>query len=482
MVKIKGDALEEKSLGRLGREKMNQHENRASKWPTLIATTISYFLTPLALSSVSVALPSMGREFSANALTLSWVATTYLLTSAIFLVPIGKLSDIYGRKKIFIFGNFLFAVSSFLIALSPNAETVILLRALQGIACAMVYGTGLAILTSVYPPDDRGKALGINVAAVYLGLSFGPFIGGVFTQHFGWRSTFFLNVPFGIFIVVYCLWKLKGEWAEAKGETFDYTGAFIYSITVLSIVFGSSLLPERSSIIPIAIGIVGVIAFVNWETRVKNPLIDIRLFKTNRAFTLSNMSAFINYGATFAIGFLLSFYLQHIKGFSPQNAGLVMVSQPVVEALLSPAAGRISDRVEPRIVASVGMALTAAGVFLLALLKENTSTVFILTSLVILGSGIAIFSSPNANAIMGSVEKRYYGVAASLVSTMRLFGQMFSMGIAMLIFALYIGRVEISPAYYPHLLRSVKAAFTIFGILCVGGTFASLTRGNIRGA
>ena len=343
---------------------MDQHENRASKWPTLIATTISYFLTPLALSSVSVALPSMGREFSANAITLSWVATTYLLTSAIFLVPIGKLSDIYGRKKIFIFGNFLFAVSSFLIALSPNAETVILLRALQGIACAMVYGTGLAILTSVYPPDDRGKALGINVAAVYLGLSFGPFIGGVFTQHFGWRSTFFLNVPFGIFIVVYCLWKLKGEWAEARGETFDYTGAFIYSITVLSIVFGSSLLPGRSSIIPIAIGIVGVIAFVNWETRVKNPLLDIRLFKTNRTFTLSNMSAFINYGATFAIGFLLSFYLQHIKGFSPQNAGLMMVSQPVVQALLSPAAGRISDRVEPRIVASVGMALTAAGVFL----------------------------------------------------------------------------------------------------------------------
>ncbi|MCX5817793.1 MAG: MFS transporter [Proteobacteria bacterium] len=459
---------------------MDQQSKIESRWPVLIATTLSSFLTPLALSTVNVALPSIGREFSINALTLSWIATAYILSAAIFLLPFGKLADMYGRKKIFIYGTCIFTLSSLLMGVSKTPEILIGCRVLQGIGGAMIFGTGIAILTSVFPAGERGKVLGINVAAVYLGLSFGPFLGGILTQHLGWRSIFFLNVPFGVIIMVFSIWKVKGEWAEARGETFDAVGSLIYSIMLLCIMYGFSRLPGRSGFTLICAGIVGIGIFVYWELRAKNPILNISLLRTNRAFTLSNMAALIHYGATFAVGFLLSFYLQHIKGLSPQGAGVILVSQPIVQALISPIAGRISDSIEPRIVASLGMGITATGLFLLVFLKTDTAISFIVSSLCILGFGFALFSSPNTNAIMSSVESRLYGVASSMLATMRLLGQMFSMGIAMLIFATYLGRVEIAPAFYPHLLKSIQVAFIIFGFLCIVGIFASLTRGNVR--
>lgn len=459
---------------------MDQQSKIESRWPVLIATTLSSFLTPLALSTVNVALPSIGREFSINALTLSWIATAYILSAAIFLLPFGKLADMYGRKKVFIYGTCIFTLSSLLMGVSKTPEILIGCRVLQGIGGAMIFGTGIAILTSVFPAGERGKVLGINVAAVYLGLSFGPFLGGVLTQHLGWRSIFFLNVPFGVIIMVFSIWKVKGEWAEARGETFDAVGSLIYSIMLLCIMYGFSRLPGRSGFTLICAGIVGIGIFVYWELRAKNPILNISLLRTNRAFTLSNMAALIHYGATFAVGFLLSFYLQHIKGLSPQGAGVILVSQPIVQALISPIAGRISDSIEPRIVASLGMGITATGLFLLVFLKTDTAISFIVSSLCILGFGFALFSSPNTNAIMSSVESRLYGVASSMLATMRLLGQMFSMGIAMLIFATYLGRVEIAPAFYPHLLKSIQVAFIIFGFLCIVGIFASLTRGNVR--
>ena len=459
----------------------NKTESKTEgRWPVLIATTLSSFLTPLALSTVNVALPSIGREFSINALTLSWIATAYILSAAIFLLPFGKLADMYGRKKVFIYGTLIFTVSSFLTGVSKTPEILISCRVLQGIGGAMIFGTGIAILTSVFHAGERGKVLGINVAAVYLGLSFGPFLGGILTQHLGWRSIFFLNVPFGVIIMVFSIWKVKVEWAEARWEIFDAVGSLIYSIMLLCIMYGFSRLPDRSCFTLICTCIIGIGIFVYWELRAKNPILNISLLRTNRAFTLSNMAALIHYGATFAVGFLLSFYLQHIKGLSPQGAGVILVAQPIVQALISPIAGRISDRIEPRIVASLGMGITATGLFLLVFLETNTAIAFIVSSLCILGFGFALFSSPNTNAIMSSVESRLYGVASSMLATMRLLGQMFSMGIAMLIFATYLGRAEITPALYPQLLKSIQAAFLIFGFLCIVWIFASLTRGNVR--
>ncbi|MFH2013118.1 MAG: MFS transporter [Pseudomonadota bacterium] len=451
-----------------------------NKWAVLFIATMASFLTPFMGSSVNIALPSIGKEFAMDAVMLNWVATAYLLAAAIFLVPFGRIADIHGRKKIFTYGVVFFTVSSFLSAISTSAVTLIIFRVLQGIGSAMIFGTGVAILTSAFPIKERGKALGINVAAVYIGLSIGPFLGGFLTQHFGWRSIFLVTVPLGIIIISFIFWRLEGEWAEAKGEKFDLVGSFFYALTLIAIMYGFSLLPKISGVWLILIGALGIFSFVMWEMKVNTPVLDIRLFLNNTIFAFSNLAALIHYSATFAISFLLSLYLQYIKGFSPQNAGIILVSQPVVMAIFSPVAGRLSDRIEPRIVASIGMMLTSLGLFLFTFLKGETSLSFIISSLILVGFGFALFSSPNTNAIMSSVEKRSYGVASGMVGTMRLVGQMLSMGIAMLMFALYIGRVQITPEYYPLFLKGLKVIFIIFASLCFGGIFASLARGNMR--
>jgi MFS family permease len=222
------------------------------------------------------------------------------------------------------------------------------------------------------------------------------------------------------------------------------------------------------------------VAFALWEARTASPLLDVSLFRKNRVFALSNLAALIHYSATFAVGFLLSLYLQYIKGFTPDGAGTVLVAQPAVMALLSPFAGRLSDVIEPRVVASLGMGMTAAGLLMLTFLVPDTSLGLILAALLLLGLGFALFSSPNTNAVMGAVEKRYYGVASGILGTMRLVGQMLSMGLVMLIFALYLGKAHIRPANYHLFLAGVRTAFAVFGVLCALGVFASLARGNVR--
>jgi MFS family permease len=309
----------------------------------------------------------------------------------------------------------------------------------------------------------------------------GPLVGGSLTEHLGWRSIFFLNAFLGLTVIIAVLWKLKGEWAGARGEKFDYIGAIIYCLTLVTIMFGFSELPALMGVWLILAGVAGIIAFIRWEIRIDYPVLNIAFFRDNTVFRFSNLAALINYSATYAVAFLLSLYLQYIKGFSPEYAGLILVSQPVIQVICSPIAGSLSDRIEPRIVASAGMAMTTAGLVLLVFLGSNTGLVFVLISLVILGLGFGFFSSPNTNAVMSSVDRRFYGVASGMLGTMRLTGQMFSMGVTLLLFALYIGRVQITPEYYPLFLKSMQVAFIISAVLCFAGIFASIARGRTHG-
>lgn len=459
---------------------MTRPEKAREDRPVLIVTTIGAFLSPIALSAVNVALPSIGKEMNMDAISLSWIALAFTLSAGMFLVPFGKIADMWGQTRVFIAGNWVFTVASFFLSIAPSPWMLIAFRAMQGLGAAMVFGTVLAILVAAFPVEDRGRVLGINVAAVYLGLSLGPFVGGILTQNLGWRSVFFLNVPLGLLNGLLSMWKLPRCTGGRKGESFDSIGSCIYGLMLFSLLYGFSLLPRPSALALIALGLSGIALFVWWEGRVEHPVLDLGLFRNNRAFTLSGTAALINYAATFAVAFLLSFYLQHIKGLSPQKAGLVLVCQPAVQAVLSPLAGRLSDKVEPRILASIGMALTALCLFVLASFTAGSALVSVVVTLGFLGVGFAFFSSPNMNAIMSSVESGLYGVASSMVATMRLLGQMFSMGIAMVTFAVFLGQAEISPPLYEDLLRAIKTACAVFGCLCVAGIFASLSRGKIR--
>ncbi|MEJ2221301.1 MAG: MFS transporter [Desulfobacterales bacterium] len=454
--------------------------NSATKLTALTIASLSSFITPFMMSSINIALPVIGKEFKTDAVVLSWVATSYLLAAAVSLVPFGKLADIYGRKKIYMLGMVLFTLTSLLCAIATSAPMLIIFRIFQGAGSAMVFATGIAILSSVYPAQERGKVLGIAVAAVYIGLSCGPFFGGLLTQHFSWRSIFLINIPFGVLIILLIIFKLKGEWKGAEGQKFDLTGSIIYGTAIFAFMYGITILPDIRSIVLILTGVVGLLAFIKWELVVKSPVFEVNLFVTNRTYAFSCLAALINYSATFAVAFLLSLYLQYIKGLTPQGAGVVLVSTPVVMAIFSPLAGRLSDRIEPRVISSLGMGLTVLGLVLLIALNARTGLPYIIASLLILGFGFALFSSPNMNAIMSSVDRRFFGIASASVGTMRLLGQMLSMGIVTLIFALYIGREQITPQSYAMLIKSVRVAFTVSTCFCVAGVFFSLYRGRLR--
>ena len=455
-------------------------DNTTNKRPALLVATLVSFITPFMGSSINIALPSIAKEFSMDAVLLSWVTTSFLLATAVSLIPFGRIADIQGRKRVLKYGTIIYTIASLLSAISPSATALISFRVLQGIGGAMIYCTGVAILTSVFPTGERGKALGISVAATYVGLSLGPPLGGLLTQYFGWRSIFLANVPLGIITIALIFWKLKGEWAEAKGAKFDFTGSIIYGLALIAVMYGLSIMPAISGVWLIVIGISGILIFIKWEMRQESPILNINLFKDNTVFTFSNLTALIHYAATYAVFFFLSLYLQYIKGFNPGYAGIILISQPLAMAVLSPVAGRLSDRLDPRSVASIGMALTTVGLILLIFLNESTSLGFIIAILVLTGTGCAAFSSPNINAVMSSVAKNSYGVASAILATMRQSGQMLSMGITMLILAIYMGRLQITPESYQLFLKSMQTAFIISAVLCFCGIFTSLARGKTR--
>ncbi len=459
---------------------MNPAADRSLQRAVLLVTTLDSFLTPMMASAVAVALPAIAREFSLTAVTLSWVASSYLLAAAALLLPFGHLADIHGRKKVFTVGTLLFGAASLAAGLAPDARLFLLARVLQGAGGAMIFGTSVAILTSVFPPQRRGWVLGINVAATYGGLSLGPFIGGLLTQTLGWRAVFLVNVPLGL-LVLSVLWlKVRREWAFARGEPFDWRGSIAYSAMLAAVMLGFTWLPGWRGGLMLAAGALSFPFFLRWENRCSHPVFHVRLARGNVVFTFSNLAALVNYSATFAISFLLSLYLQYIQGFSARGAGLVLVAQPLVMALFSPLAGRLSDRHEPRVVASLGMGLSAAGLLVFAFMGRTTHLAAIVANLMLVGLGFALFSSPNTHAILSSVLPRQYGVASAFLATMRLVGQMLSMGIATLVFSLFIGRARIVPGTYPLFLRSMRVSFAFFFILCAGGVYFSLARGRVR--
>jgi EmrB/QacA subfamily drug resistance transporter len=472
---LKGDWLEKRSVP----------DSTASSIPNyktigLVSACLASIFIALTSSSLNVALPSINNDFHSDAIVLSWIVTVFVLAASVFSVPFGKIADIIGIKKIFLFGMSLFALTSIVALFSNSAPMLIICRAFQGLACAMVAVNSTAMITALYPPKERGRALGINIACVYTGSSVGPFLGGIFTEHLGWRSIFAINIPVSLLVILLLVWKVKGEWCACKGEKLDYRGSLVYAVGLVALMYGFSLIPEIQGWVFILAGVIGVVIFLWWENRINNPVLDIKIFKHNRAFLFSNMAALIAYSAVFAISFLLSLYLQYIKGFSPEQAGLVLVVQPVTQALLSPLAGRLSDKAEPRIIASIGMGIVLLGLVSFSLLSDTTPTAVVVIILIGIGMGFALFSSPNANAIMSSISPKFLGVGAAVMATMRSVGQMLSMGIAMIIMAVVIGRVTITPEYYQAFLTSAKIAFGIFSILGMFAIAASLFRGKVR--
>ncbi|MEN3046507.1 MAG: MFS transporter [Candidatus Hydrothermales bacterium] len=447
-----------------------------NKISILVIAFFASFMTPFMNSSINVLLPDMGKNLNLSAKTLSWIATSHLLSLSIFLLPFGKIGDIYGKRRIFLLGLLTHSLSSFLISISSIPFLIIFFRLIQGIGSAMVFGMGLSILTEIFPPSERGKAFGINSASIYTGLSLGPLLGGILTKEFGWRSLFVFNSIFSLISVLFLLFSLKKEFETIRNEKFDFLSFLIYGLSLATLVYGFTVINQSHGLLYFLAGVLILIFFINFEAKRSSPLLEINLFKKNPTFLFSNLATFINYASTSGVSLLLSLYLQYIKGINPRETGIILLSQPIVMALISPLAGRISDKISPGFVASFGMFITFISLSLFTSLENSTETVFILLNLILMGLGIGTFAPPNIKCVMSSVDKRFYGVSASMVATMRVLGHLFSVAIVTLILSYFLEGKNINNTNLNLLLKGTKTSLLLFSVLSLLGIFVSLKR------
>jgi EmrB/QacA subfamily drug resistance transporter len=445
-------------------------------WPVLLTTMFASFMNPFMLSGVNISLPDIQQHFGCSATLLGWIINSFLLVNAILLLPVSKMSDTFGRVRFFKIGLYFFTIFTFASALSPTIPILIVLRIFQGAGAALMQVTSLAIVSSAYPPDKRGVALGMNIGAVYTGLSIGPFIGGLLTQWGGWQMVFLASAPFGIIAILLAHLNLKESQPVKSDSPFDLKGSVIFSLAVLSFIYGGGKILTPYGITFFVIGILLFLYFYIIENKHQSPILNVKLFKTNKLFSYSNMAALINYAATSGIGFLLSLYLQFGKGLSPRDAGLVLIAQPIMMAISAPLTGRLSDKTRPGILASIGMFLTLAGLIALSFIQKDTSIGMITAVLVILGLGFGFFSSPNTNAIMGSVDRKDYGIASGTSATMRVFGQTLSMMLVTIFVSMMLGKAQLSAETVELFLKSMKICFVIFACFCIPGIWFSLQR------
>lgn len=454
---------------------MDSHQKSA------IAVGVSTaFVTTFAGSALNLAIPDMGSHFNMGAAGVGWIVTLYTLVVAAFSTPFGKLSDNTGRRRILIIGVTGFGVVSLLSVFAPNAPVLLALRVLQGLSASMIFATNMPIAISAFPGKERGKAIGLVTSGTYAGLAMGPVLGGILNNWFGWKSIFLFGTLVSIIAITVIFRGIDKDITEKPDVEQDVKGNVIYVFMIASFIYGlTSFNSIRFGWAFIIAAFVLGYAFVRTEIKAINPMIDVRIFASNMTYTLSNLTALFNYSATFALSYLVSIYLQVVMGFSSQTAGFVLITQPLFMALLSPRMGRLSDKVAPYKLASLGMGFCALSLLFFGFIRESTSIVMIVIALAVAGIGIALFSSPNTNVIMGCVPPAKFGVANSILATMRTTGQSSGMAIITLVVSGSIGNVSLYEVSANQLLGTIHTAFIIFTCLCAAGIFMSLQRKHV---
>lgn len=424
----------------------------------LVVSTIASFLTSFTTSSIAIALPFIAEDFHVSLADVNWVANVFLMSLASTVLVVGRVSDWLGRERVFTAGVALFAATSLSYFLVSDYIVVLVCRFIQGLAGAMISGTAVALLSNRLPSDKRGIGVGINTMAVYLGLSLGPLIGGYLTSYFTWRSLFLLKALISLVCLVLAIMSLSFE----KGLTHrpSIPVSLLVVSSVIMTIYGASSI---NSLYGLTLFISGCILLITvFHLEYCHPrLLHYSMFK--KAILAANIAALLNYSATYALTIILSNYLQRIRGLSPSEAGLLLTTQPIVQATLSPIAGLLADKYDPSTLASMGMMIIALGVSSLTLIAENTPLNYLTYALLLLGVGFAFFASPNTTAIVNMAPRETYGTAISLLATVRFFGQALSTSI-----------ITSVMSTHTSLLESTKISLVIYVAISVAGALISL--------
>ena len=422
-------------------------ELKRRRWELLALTSVGAFINPFLGAVTSVALPAISADLRLSFSASMWVQASYLIVMAVLLIPLGRLADERGRLRFYLVGVAVFTAGSLLCAVSPSGAWLIGSRGAQGVGAALLGATAVAIVTAVFPAEERGRALGINVAAVYLGLSAGPPLGGFLTDALGWQSIFLVNVPMGVAVFAWG-WRLlpRDEGVAPRSVRPDVAGTGLLGGTLVCLLVPLTFAPQwgwagTRSVALLVLAAAFLVAFGLVERRASDPLVDLGLLAHNRLFAAANTAALLNYMALYAISMLTAVFLQVVQGRSAALTGWLMLSQPLMQAALAPLAGRLSDRVGSRVLATAGMALTALGMVLLGALPADAGMPRLVASLAVVGVGLASFSAPNTSAVMGSVGRHQLSLAGAFLSTMRTTGMALSVAVLGGIAASQLGRV-----------------------------------------
>jgi EmrB/QacA subfamily drug resistance transporter len=446
---------------------------------TLAAVCVVQFTAPFMLTAVGVALPSLGRDLHASAVQLGLVEQLYALSLAMTMLTFGRLGDLRGQGRVFLAGLVVFTAMTASLGLTRSVEMIMIQRFFQGLGGAMVLSGSLALVAAAYPPQVRGRMIGLVSASTYAGLSCGPVIGGFVTAHFGWRSVFLMSAPLGLAAAVLCLLGVPLSGTDRE-EPMDWRGAVLFGLAVGLVMLGAAHAREVPAGPLMMLSGLAVFGFFSaLERRQKHPLLDFSLFTGNRYLSLSCLAAFGNYAATFGITFLMSLYLQYAKGLSPRQAGFALLAQPLMQVIFAPLAGRLADRHEPARIATLGIVVSAAGLLLAAASTTGDTPLWLLIpELALIGAGFGLFVSPNSAAIMASVDRTRFGLASGLIGVMRTLGMAANLTCVAFVFSLFLGDAAVTAETLPAFLDAMRTGLAASAVLACLGVGVSLGRGR----
>ena len=431
----------------------------------IVIAVLCSFSVAFTSNALSVALPSIAFDFGISNITQNWVVNIYLLVIAACSVPAGKICGKYGLNRTMQFGLVIYIIGAVLSVFSVDIVMLFVSRILHGIGSSILFVNVMAIITEEIPRSVRGRAIGFNITGVYLGLTLAPTISGVLVENFSWRSIFIVTLPL-IVVSIVLLYIMDREWFVDRDKSIDVAGSLLFILSVMILMYAFTILNTSLGVILCVVSVAMLLVFAYYELNVDNPVYDVGLFRNSR-YSSSNIASFISYFATFVVTYILNYHFQYIKGLSPQSTGLILIVTPLLMAVISPFSGRLSDKIDPQILAATGMTLVSIALVMLSFIDANTSTNYIIVAMLLQGVGFGIFSSPNTNIIMSSVPAKDITIASASISTVRTVGQSFSLGLLTLIFALVMGNVTIEASNYPALVTSSQITMTISTILCV---------------
>ncbi|MCP5143885.1 MAG: MFS transporter [Gammaproteobacteria bacterium] len=430
-----------------------------ARWAALIAVCIANFMGSLTLSATNVAIPAIALHFGATAVQVSWIPAIYLMTSVVLLLPAGRFADAVGRKRVLTTGVALFCLASVACSLAPDIYMLLGFRLVQAVGSSLTAACGLALVIAVFPAAIRGSVMGIAASFIYLGMTAGPYIGGYFTELYGWRSVFVMQVPLALLVIALLLTTVRGDWRMQTREPFDYFSVAVLAVTVSSLGVGLSHFHTTYGLPLLVLAAAALFTFIRRQLTHAYPLVRLKLVWENRELSRSFATSVMLYIGNYQVVFLLSLYLQYILGLSPSQAGAIMIVQALMMTLMPPFAGRLSDRLPANRIAALGCALASCGFAVLVSLDFDSSKVHVIAGLLLVGTGHGMFSTPNNHAGLSAVPHERLGIATAIMALGRNLGNVTGTGIILLLVSVFLGGERIQPAAYPALMTVIKIAF-----------------------